>query len=49
MIDPQAYCAFASGRLQTFLDEHQVDTLIVSDGETDVCVLPTVLAAVDIG
>ena len=49
VIDRQAYCAFASGRLQTFLDEHQVDTLIVSGGETDVCVLATVLAAVDIG
>ncbi|MGY8710821.1 cysteine hydrolase [Bradyrhizobium sp. 18BD] len=49
VIDRHSYCAFASGRLQTFLDEHQVDTLIVSGGETDVCVLATVLAAVDIG
>jgi nicotinamidase-related amidase len=49
VIDRQTYCAFTNGRLQAFLDEHQVDTLIVSGGETDVCVLATVLAAVDIG
>ncbi|MBR0758295.1 cysteine hydrolase [Bradyrhizobium jicamae] len=49
IIDRQAYCAFALGKLQAFLDEHQVNTLIVSGGETDVCVLATVLAAVDIG
>jgi nicotinamidase-related amidase len=49
VIDRQTYCAFANGRLQAFLDQHQVDTLIVSGGETDVCVLATVLAAVDIG
>ncbi|BAR55051.1 hypothetical protein NK6_5281 [Bradyrhizobium diazoefficiens] len=49
VIDRQTYCAFTNRRLQAFLDEHQVDTLIVSGGETDVCVLATVLAAVDIG
>jgi nicotinamidase-related amidase len=49
VIDRQTYCAFANGRLQAFLDQNQVDTLIVSGGETDVCVLATVLAAVDIG
>jgi len=49
VIDRQTYCAFTNSRLQAFLDEHQVDTLIVSGGKTDVCVLATVLAAVDIG
>ena len=49
VIGRQTYCAFSNGRLQAFLDEHQVDTLIVSGGETDVVVLATVLAAVDIG
>jgi len=49
VFDRQTYCAFTNGRLQAFLDEHQVDTLIVSGGKTDVCVLATVLAAVDIG
>ncbi|MCC8952917.1 cysteine hydrolase [Bradyrhizobium sp. Pear77] len=45
----QAYCAFANGKPQTLLDGHQVDTVIVSGGEPDVCVLATVLAGVDIG
>lgn len=49
VFDRQTYCAFTNARLQAFLDEHQVDTVIVSGGETDVCVLATVLAAVDIG
>ncbi|MCP3459664.1 cysteine hydrolase family protein [Bradyrhizobium sp. CCGUVB23] len=49
IIDRQTYCAFRNGRLQAYLDQHHVDTLIVSGGETDVCVLATVLAAVDYG
>jgi nicotinamidase-related amidase len=49
VIDRQSYCAFGNGRLQAFLDQHQIDTLIVSGGETDICVLATVLAAVDFG
>lgn len=31
------------------LREHDVDTLIISGGETDICVLATVLGAVDLG
>lgn len=49
VIDRQTYCVFGNGRLQTFLEEHRVDTLIFSGGETDVCVLASVLAAVDRG
>jgi len=49
VIDRQSYCAFGNGRLQTYLEEHRVDTLIFSGGETDVCVLASVLAAVDLG
>jgi nicotinamidase-related amidase len=49
VVDRQTYCAFSNGRLQGFLDQHHVETLIVSGGETDVCVLATVLAAVDTG
>jgi nicotinamidase-related amidase len=49
IIDRQTYSAFGNGRLQAYLDEHAIDTLIVSGGETDVCVLASVLAAIDIG
>jgi nicotinamidase-related amidase len=49
IIDRQTYCAFGNGRLQHFLDWHHVDTLIISGAETDVCVLASVLAAVDFG
>ena len=49
VVDRQTYCAFANSQLQSFLDTHHVDTLVISGGETDVCVLATVLAAVDIG
>ena len=47
--DRQTYCAFANGQLQSFLNTRHVDTLVISGGETDVCVLATVPAAVDIG
>ncbi|MBR0831511.1 cysteine hydrolase [Bradyrhizobium manausense] len=49
VFDRGTYCAFANGRLHWFLQERHVDTVIVSGGETDVCVLSTVLAAVDLG
>ncbi len=49
MIDRQTYSAFGNGRLHQYLDQHEVDTLIMTGGETDVCVLASVLAAIDIG
>jgi nicotinamidase-related amidase len=49
IIDRQTYNAFGNGRLRSLLEDRQVDTLVVSGGETDVCVLATVLAAVDFG
>jgi nicotinamidase-related amidase len=48
-VDRQTYCAFGNGQLHAYLDQHQMDTLIISGGETDVCVLATVLAAIDRG
>jgi nicotinamidase-related amidase len=38
-----------SGRLNAVLADAGVDTVIVSGGETDVCVLGTVFGAVDYG
>jgi nicotinamidase-related amidase len=43
------YSGFGGGRLLDFLSTHHVDTLIVSGGETDVCVLSTVMSAMDLG
>ena len=43
------YSAFATGELHGFLGEHHVNTLIVTGSETDVCVLSSVLAAIDYG
>ncbi|WP_048755604.1 cysteine hydrolase family protein [Afipia felis] len=47
--DRPTYSAFADGRLHAWLQDRRVTTLIVSGSETDVCVLSTVLVAVDHG
>jgi nicotinamidase-related amidase len=49
VFDRMVYSAFADGRLHTQLIEKNIDTLIVTGSETDVCVLASVLAAVDRG
>ena len=49
IIDKPAYSAFYRSVLANFLIERGVRTVIVSGAETDVCVLSTVLDAVDIG
>jgi nicotinamidase-related amidase len=49
VFDKRVYSAFADGRLATLLAAEKVDTLLVTGSETDVCVLATVLAAVDHG
>jgi len=49
VIDRMVYSAFGGGKLHDFLIGHHVDTLVVSGGETDVCVLSTVLSAIDLG
>lgn len=49
VIDKPAYSAFYRSALAGFLLERGVGTVIVSGAETDVCVLATVLDAVDIG
>lgn len=49
VFDKLVYSAFANGRLHAELRARQCDTLVVSGSETDVCVLSSVLAAVDLG
>jgi len=49
LFDWPTYSAFADGRLHTALQSRGINTLIVSGSETDVCVLATVLSAVDHG
>lgn len=49
IVDKSVYSAFANGALHRRLQAKGIDTLIVTGSETDVCVLATVLSAVDIG
>jgi len=49
VVDKPAYSAFFGSSLGNFLLEKAVRTVIVSGAETDVCVLSTVLDAVNIG
>jgi nicotinamidase-related amidase len=48
-IDKPTYSAFAESRLAEFLLEKSVSTLVVTGAETDVCVLASILDAVDLG
>jgi len=47
--DNPTYSAFAYAPFHRLLRERQVSTLLVSGGETGVCVLPTILATVNLG
>jgi nicotinamidase-related amidase len=49
MFDRMGYSAFGGDRLHEYLQAHSVETLIISGGETDVCVLASVLSAIDYG
>jgi nicotinamidase-related amidase len=49
VIDKPAYSAFTGTALASFLFDKGVTTLVVTGSETDVCVLATVLDAVDLG
>jgi nicotinamidase-related amidase len=49
VIDKPAYSAFTESDLLSFLASKHVHTLVITGSETDVCVLATVLAAVDLG
>ena len=49
VVDKHVYSPWPEGRLQALLAARGVDTLIVTGAETDVCVLATVLGAIDFG
>jgi nicotinamidase-related amidase len=49
IFDKPVYSAWWDGRLHRWLQQRGVDTLVVTGAETDVCVLATVLGAVDLG
>jgi nicotinamidase-related amidase len=49
VIDKPGYSAFVGSSLASFLTDKAVATLVVTGAETDVCVLASVLDAVDLG
>jgi nicotinamidase-related amidase len=49
VLDKPVYSAFSHPRLAPALRRRGIETLIVTGGETDVCVMATVIAAVDHG
>lgn len=49
IFDKHTYSPWIDGRLDRGLRARNVTTLLVSGGETDICVLATVLGAVDLG
>jgi len=49
VFDKPVYSAFAGYKLHQYLQERGTDTLLVTGAETDVCVLATVIGAVDHG
>lgn len=49
VLDKTVYSAFGTGVLHGLLRQRQIDTVIITGSETDVCVLSSALAAVDHG
>jgi nicotinamidase-related amidase len=49
VLDKRVYSPWTEGGLDRFVAAREIDTVIVTGGETDVCVLATVLGAVDRG
>lgn len=49
VVDKSRYSSFWGSNLQATLVRFDADTLIVSGAETDVCVLSTIMSAIDIG
>jgi nicotinamidase-related amidase len=49
VLDKHVYSPWTEGRLDALLSGSEIDTLVITGGETDVCVLATVLGAIDRG
>ena len=49
IFDKMTYSPWLGNRLNSILRNESVETLVITGGETDVCVLATVLGAVDLG
>lgn len=49
VVDKRLYSPWIETPLRALLREHNVQTLVITGAETDVCVLATVLGAVDLG
>lgn len=47
--DKATYSGFSNPQLRRWLSDHRIETLIVGGGETDICVLATVMSALDLG
>ena len=49
VVDKRVYSPWMETMLLSLLQERDADTLVITGGETDVCVLATVLGAIDRG
>lgn len=49
VLDKAVYSPWHDGSLHRFLQGAGIDTLVMTGGETDICVLATVMGAVDLG
>jgi nicotinamidase-related amidase len=49
LFDKQTYSPWHGGQLQDFLSAHKSDTVILTGIETEMCVLATLLGAIDAG
>lgn len=49
IFDKSTYSPWCDGRLHQLLRERSVDAVLISGGETDVCVLAAMLGAIDLG
>lgn len=49
IFDKPVYSPWMDGRLHRMLQQDRIDTLIVTGGETDVCLLAAIIGAVDLG